>query len=239
MPEGDGNQFDWRAGLQLSLLLLALPAQYLIVNYSSVSQHQSQKALKDLLSQVRRIGTDLFSLSVWQQWWIDLVTHHKNKNGYKIWKPGQVIYKEDITGESPALEVMQYEDPSGYFANSALVRSPRPKTALYRVGQVITHKKYGYRGVIVGWDPHAKAPEKWLAVNHPTDSKVAQVYPNYAVLVDVRDRPEAQLTYVAQDNIKLATNTRIIHPDRDRYFDEYDGTKYLARPALVELYPDD
>jgi hemimethylated DNA binding protein len=36
----------------------------------------------------------------------------------------------------------------------------------YRVGQVIRHKKWGYLGVIVGWDSTAKAPEDWLQTMH-------------------------------------------------------------------------
>lgn len=35
-------------------------------------------------------------------------------------------------------------------------RSPRPPEVRYRVGQVIRHKIWGYRGVIVAWDPQAR-----------------------------------------------------------------------------------
>lgn len=45
MP-GQANNVDWGTILQLSLLLMALPAQYIIMNYSSTTPHQSQKALK-------------------------------------------------------------------------------------------------------------------------------------------------------------------------------------------------
>ena len=59
-------------------------------------------------------------------------------------------------GECVAKEVFNYKDRSGYFASSIKPRSPRPSTLAYRVGQVIRHKKWGYRGVIIGWDPKAK-----------------------------------------------------------------------------------
>ena len=45
-------------------------------------------------------------------------------------------------------------------------RSPRPSYVKYRVGQVIKHRRYGYRGVIVGWDESCKAPQHWIDVNH-------------------------------------------------------------------------
>jgi heat shock protein HspQ len=32
----------------------------------------------------------------------------------------------------------------------------------FRVGQVFTHKQYGYRGLIIGWDAKANAPPEWF-----------------------------------------------------------------------------
>ena len=43
-----------------------------------------------------------------------------------------------------------------YFAASRTPRHPRPTSVKYRIGQVVKHRKYGYYGVIVGWDEVAK-----------------------------------------------------------------------------------
>ena len=43
-----------------------------------------------------------------------------------------------------------------YFSASPEPRISRPPELKYRIGQVIKHKKWGYRGVIVGWDKSAK-----------------------------------------------------------------------------------
>lgn len=59
-------------------------------------------------------------------------------------------------GECVAKEVFNYKDRSGYFGSSIEPRSPRPSNVAYRVGQVIQHKRWGYRGVIIGWDTKAK-----------------------------------------------------------------------------------
>ena len=59
-------------------------------------------------------------------------------------------------GECVAKEVFLYKEPAGYFSTSPKPRAPRPPKVAYRVGQVIKHKKWGYRGVIVGWDEKAK-----------------------------------------------------------------------------------
>jgi hemimethylated DNA binding protein len=33
--------------------------------------------------------------------------------------------------------------------------------------------------------------------------------PNYAILVDTRDRPEPQVTYVPEENLEIITNTKV------------------------------
>ena len=62
----------------------------------------------------------------------------------------------DDNGECVAKEVFNYKDRTGYFASSIKPRSPRASTVAYRIGQVIRHKRWGYRGVIIGWDIKAK-----------------------------------------------------------------------------------
>ena len=57
--------------------------------------------------------------------------------------------------------------------------------------------RWGYRGVIIGWDETARAPQDWLEQMHK-DNPSWRHQPNYAILVDTRDRPAPQLTYVPQ-----------------------------------------
>lgn len=51
--------------------------------------------------------------------------------------------------------------------------------------------------MIIGWDETARAPAHWLAEMHRGQPGWGQ-QPNYAVLVDTRDRPAPQITYVPQ-----------------------------------------
>ena len=41
-------------------------------------------------------------------------------------------------------------------AESATTRAPRPMGVIYRVGQVVKHKKFNFHGVIIGWDTKAQ-----------------------------------------------------------------------------------
>lgn len=63
--------------------------------------------------------------------------------------------------------------------------------------------------------------------------------PNYAVLVDTRDRLTPQVAYVVEENIEPVSKIRILHPLLDTYFEEFDGEKYLMRPWLRKVYPRD
>ena len=48
-----------------------------------------------------------------------------------------------------------------------------------------------------------------MTANHPKDVGGKKANPNYAVLVDTRDRAQAQITYIAQDNIKIGARSRV------------------------------
>uniref|UniRef100_A0A915J134 Hemimethylated DNA-binding domain-containing protein n=1 Tax=Romanomermis culicivorax TaxID=13658 RepID=A0A915J134_ROMCU len=51
-------------------------------------------------------------------------------------------------------------------------RTYRAPVILYKVGQVVRHKKRGFLGVIVGWDEKAKAPVDWLRKVRPENKAV-------------------------------------------------------------------
>ncbi|KAL3159165.1 hypothetical protein ABBQ32_011153 [Trebouxia sp. C0010 RCD-2024] len=79
-------------------------------------------------------------------------------------------------------------------------RRPSSGTVRFKVGDVIRHKRYHYRGVIYGWDPECKAEEEWMQQMRIDQLPGGRHQPYYHVLVDHRDRP-FQSTYVAQENI--------------------------------------
>eukprot|EP01024_Parvocaulis_polyphysoides_P049421 TRINITY_DN47864_c0_g1_i1.p2 TRINITY_DN47864_c0_g1~~TRINITY_DN47864_c0_g1_i1.p2 ORF type:complete len:202 (+),score=31.92 TRINITY_DN47864_c0_g1_i1:97-702(+) len=111
---------------------------------------------------------------------------------------------------------------------------------LFSIGTVLLHKRYEYRGVIFGYDSVCKGSEEWIQVMGVDKLPLGRNQPFYHVLVDVRDRPGGQSTYVAQENIIPAQNaTEIQHPLINELFREFDGQKYVAGNKLKQLYPDD
>ena len=59
----------------------------------------------------------------------------------------------------------------------------------------------------------------------------------FSVLDDTRDREGAQITYVVQENIEVIKSAKVLHPKVDDHFEAYDGSQYIPRPWLRELYP--
>ena len=54
--------------------------------------------------------------------------------------------------------------------------------------------------MIIGWDEKARAPDTWIQEMHQ-NNPTWQHQPNYAMLVDTRDRQAPQITYVPQVRI--------------------------------------
>ncbi|KAK9903275.1 hypothetical protein WJX75_001714 [Coccomyxa subellipsoidea] len=128
-------------------------------------------------------------------------------------------------------------------------RRPSNGSVQYRVGEIIEHKRYGYRGVIFGWDPSCTAGDDWIAQMNVDALPGGRNQPFYHVLVDIGSRPN-QSTYVAQENINRYADMPIAravhpeainHPEVGRYFEGLKllATRYTPKAYLHFRYPDD
>jgi heat shock protein HspQ len=95
----------------------------------------------------------------------------------------------------------------------------RPKFA---IGELVHHRRFKYRGVIVDVDPRFQATEEWyqaVALSRPPKNK-----PWYHVLVD----DAIHSTYVAERNLEPDKNTDpITHPMLWRIFSRLEGGRYI------------
>lgn len=108
---------------------------------------------------------------------------------------------------------------------------------LFSVGQLVHHKKFGYRGVIFGYDPQCTMSDEW--VEQMNVSAKQRSCPFYHVLVHVQDRP-TQTTYVCADNIEILETEEIIeNEDLGRYFEQFDkcNSKYIPNQLIKYMYP--
>ena len=99
--------------------------------------------------------------------------------------------------------------------------SEKPK---FGAGQLVHHKLYDYRGVVVSSDPRCEAEDEWYDFqtqgkpNPPTKDQ-----PWYRVLV----HGKAHTTYVAEQNLEPdASSDPIEHPMLRRVFSTFFGGRY-------------
>ncbi len=88
-------------------------------------------------------------------------------------------------------------------------------------GDLIRHKRYNYRGVIVSVDPECLADDAWYYSNQTQPSKNQ---PWYHVLVD----NTVGTTYTAHSSIELdPMKARVAHPQVSTYFDRFEDGHYV------------
>jgi len=99
--------------------------------------------------------------------------------------------------------------------------------AKFHIGQLIHHKLFDYRGVIVDVDPVFQGSDEWydqVARSRPPKDK-----PWYRVLVHDAEHE----TYVAERNLEAdSSGGPIRHPLLDTFFTGLDGDSYRLRASL-------
>jgi heat shock protein HspQ len=91
----------------------------------------------------------------------------------------------------------------------------------FSVGELVHHRLFGYRGVIVDVDQNFQGSEEWyevVAKSRPPKNK-----PWYHVLVHESDHS----TYVAEQNLETDDELEpIIHPMVEHFFSKFDHGRY-------------
>lgn len=92
--------------------------------------------------------------------------------------------------------------------------------AKFRIGQLVRHLRYGYRGVVFDVDPECQADEAWYQSNQ---TQPPRDQPWYHVLVDGADHT----TYVAESNLEPdPSEAEVRHPLVRRIFATFHGGSY-------------
>mmetsp|Transcript_149899 Transcript_149899/g.481609 ORF Transcript_149899/g.481609 Transcript_149899/m.481609 type:complete len:365 (+) Transcript_149899:1051-2145(+) len=69
-------------------------------------------------------------------------------------------------------------------------------------GTCFRHRKFGYRAVLVASEPWCSAPADWRARTGVPQLPRGEAQPFHHCLVDDRDRPGGQITFVAEENVE-------------------------------------
>ena len=93
----------------------------------------------------------------------------------------------------------------------------------FYIGQIIEHRRFGYRGLVFGVDPDFQLSQAWY--QNVARSRPPKDQPWYHVLVD----GAGHSTYVAERHLAAsADSSQISHPQLGQYFDRYDGERYFS-----------
>ena len=96
----------------------------------------------------------------------------------------------------------------------------------FAIGQLVCHRRYGYRGVIVACDLCCQAGEKWY---HSNKTQPSREQPWFHVLVH---NSGGISTYVAQSNLESDESGQPIeHPRLECYFSAFEGGRYTLRES--------
>ncbi|MBB3929552.1 heat shock protein HspQ [Kaistia hirudinis] len=101
------------------------------------------------------------------------------------------------------------------------------RSAKFRIGQIVRHRVFPFRGVIFDVDPvFANTEEWWLSI--PEDMRPSKDQPFYHLLAE-NDESE-YVAYVSEQNLVADTSEEPLrHPQLGDYFDGRDGDLYVAR----------
>lgn len=100
--------------------------------------------------------------------------------------------------------------------------------AKFRIGQIVEHKLFNYRGVVFEVDPVFSLSEEWY--DEVARSRPPKDQPWYHVLVD----NGAHTTYVAERNLMETDNvSEIHHPAIANFFSGFSDGYYRPKQKLM------
>jgi len=101
------------------------------------------------------------------------------------------------------------------------------REARFGVGDCVSHRRFGYRGVVIDVDPVFDMTDQWyetMATSRPPKDR-----PWYHVLVHDADH----MTYVAERNLEPdESHEPIRHPMLEEYLQGFDGERYRTRVSM-------
>ncbi|KAJ8008725.1 hypothetical protein DPEC_G00081400 [Dallia pectoralis] len=218
--------------LQLTLLLSALPVQYLISQWTGASVAQRDHATKRLFGLWADWRKNYLNTTVWSDWLTQLMEE------FTVLVTGGE--KEELVGESVDLEAMLQDNDLGFFGASRSPRRPRPPFVFMHVGDVVMETNGHMLGVIVSWDPEPRAPPEWInRVNPVTEGRKWENTPHYKVLFSGPLPSTLLVGYLPQTSLRKLTGTRPDVPTLEKYFTYFDGERFVMQPWLKEIFPED
>ena len=105
------------------------------------------------------------------------------------------------------------------------------RTAKFRIGQVVKHRVYPFRGVVFDVDPIFANTEEWYQ-SIPPEIRPIKDQPFYHLLAE--NAESTYIAYVSEQNLLAdETGKPVGHPQVDEMFDEFKNGRYTPRKRPV------
>ncbi|WP_394708256.1 heat shock protein HspQ [Breoghania sp.] len=105
------------------------------------------------------------------------------------------------------------------------------RSAKYRIGQVVRHRVYPFRGVVFDVDPIFDNSDDWYEAI-PEDIRPNKDQPFYHLLAE--NEENEYIAYVSEQNlVSDDTGEPIRHPQLDELFDQLEDGTYHARDVEI------
>jgi heat shock protein HspQ len=102
------------------------------------------------------------------------------------------------------------------------------RQAKFKIGQVVKHRLFPFRGVIFDVDPQFSNTEEWW-LSIPEDVRPHKDQPFYHLLAE--NAQTHYVAYVSQQNLLAdESGDPVQHPEVTSYFGEFRGGQYVMRP---------
>ena len=106
-----------------------------------------------------------------------------------------------------------------------------PRTAKFRIGQVVKHRLYPFRGVIFDVDPVFANTEEWYQ-SIPADVRPTKDQPFYHLLAE--NAESTYIAYVSEQNLLPdETGKPVGHPQVSDLFGDFKDGGYTLRKRPV------
>jgi heat shock protein HspQ len=103
------------------------------------------------------------------------------------------------------------------------------RSAKFRIGQVVKHRFFPFRGVIFDVDPEFNNTEEWYE-SIPAEIRPSKDQPFYHLLAENSD--SYYVAYVSEQNLLVdETGEPVEHPQVGELFGELEGGIYTAHKA--------
>ena len=121
--------------------------------------------------------------------------------------------------------------PSDNFEKSDITPNVIIVSPIFNIGDVVKHRLYQFRGVIVDIDPEFANSEEWYQ-SIPEDSRPKKDQPFYHLLAE--NSETFYSAYVSQQNLLPDSESGPIHhPDIDSLFSDVSNGRYILKTSSL------